>query len=102
MKRSRAGNLLLSAAITASGNNYEKIRLFFKFLRIGMLHPSSHVAVQARHVAPVIVGHFETIISENIQKYIGKHIIVTGNIMNEFILDYNLLSSILKHCSVMP
>ena len=65
-KRSRAGNLLLSAAITASGNNYEKIRLLFKFVGLGMLHKSTHVAFQGRHVVPVITKKFEAKTSENV------------------------------------
>lgn len=45
---------MLSAALLASGNNFQKIALFAKFLKLPILSSSSFIKIQRTYVTPSI------------------------------------------------
>ena len=78
LKKRQAGDFLLSCAVLTSGNNFEKIRLLFKFLNIGFVPRTLHYQIQSKHSVPVIKEEFEMMIQKNWDKYRGKKIVVAG------------------------
>ena len=78
IRRTKAGDFLLSAAIPTSGNNFEKVRLLFKFFGLGITSPTTNSQLQTKHVSPVIEKTFHEMIMENLSKYVGKAIVLAG------------------------
>jgi hypothetical protein len=78
IRRRLAGDFLLSCGILTSGNNFEKIRLLFRFLGIGIVSKTTHYQIQSKHCVPVIKEEFDKMIQKNLEKYRGKEIIVAG------------------------
>lgn len=70
----------MSAALLCSGNNYEKVRLMHSFLRLGITASTTHYQFQSKHAIPVIKQEFERMMAANMEKYIGKHIVIAGEI----------------------
>lgn len=78
LRRMRAGDVMLSSAILVSGNNYEKIKLLFKFLGLGLISKSSHFKIQTKHCCPIIHSKFADLTNQNMQKYVGQEVVVVG------------------------
>ena len=53
-KQVNIGDLMLSSAITLSGNNYAKVDLVFKFANLGMVSESAMYRMQTHCVVPVV------------------------------------------------
>lgn len=49
-----AGDLMLSAAILFSGNNFGKMELFAKFLKLGFPGQSTFTRLQKRYLVPAV------------------------------------------------
>ena len=76
----KVGNVLLASAILLSGNNFEKVKLMFSFLGLGLMSRPSHFKIQTKHCCPVIEKEFSQMTDKNIEKYIGKEILVIGKL----------------------
>lgn len=74
----RVGDVLLSSAILLSGNNFEKVKLMFSFLGLRIMSRSSHFKIQQKHCCPIIEREFAQMTEKNIEKYIGKEVVVLG------------------------
>lgn len=79
VKRRLAGDFLLSTAILTSGNNYEKIKLLFRFFGMGITSRTTHYQIQGKHCVPVIAETFKEMVERNRQKYTEKEIVVAGD-----------------------
>lgn len=79
LKKKPAGDFLLSSSILSSGNNFEKVRLMFHIMNLGVTSKTSHYQYQSKHCVPVIKEEFERMMAVNRQKYVGQDIIIAGD-----------------------
>ncbi|XP_060561175.1 uncharacterized protein LOC132720945 [Ruditapes philippinarum] len=49
------------------------------FLRLGITASPTHYQIQSKHAIPVIKEEFERVMKANIEKYIGKNIVIAGD-----------------------
>ncbi|XP_033726211.1 uncharacterized protein LOC117315902 isoform X2 [Pecten maximus] len=73
----------MSAAILLSGNNYQKIALLHKFLNLGMISSTSHLRVQRTFTVPVIDFFKQTVMTDTLNKYKGKELVIAGDARND-------------------
>lgn len=78
-RRVHSGDVLLSAALLASGNNFQKIALFAKFLKLPILSSSSFVKIQRTYVTPSIEEIWTNHQNEIFEEFRGKDIVVLGD-----------------------
>lgn len=83
IKRMFSGNLLMSAVILISGNNFQKISLMAKFLNLGMISSTTHHRIQRLFTAPVINSSYQQMMMAILQRHRGKEIIIAGDGRND-------------------
>ena len=64
-----AGDVMMSSSLLFSGNNYEKIELFLKFLNIKCVEPTLFRGIQRNLLVPAIEEMWDTTLNNIIQKY---------------------------------
>lgn len=79
-RRVHSGDVLLSTALLASGNNFQKNAMFAKFLKLPILSSSSFVKIQRTYyVTPSIEEIWTNHQNEIFEEFRGKDIIVLGD-----------------------
>lgn len=75
----QGGDFMLSSNILLSGNNYRKIALLFKFMRMGMVAESTFFRIQDAYCIEPVQEYWEQIRSEVIERLRDKdHVVVLG------------------------
>lgn len=69
---------LLSTAIIASGNNFQKMAMFAKFLKLPFPSQSSFGKLQRTYVLPSIDQIWETHQNEILTEFQGKNLVILG------------------------
>nr|XP_034321734.1 uncharacterized protein LOC105321759 [Crassostrea gigas] len=70
---------LLSTAIIASGNNFQKMAMFAKFLKLPFPSQSSFGKLQRTYVLPSIDQIWETHQNEILTEFQGKNLVILGD-----------------------
>ncbi|XP_061167182.1 uncharacterized protein LOC133176022 [Saccostrea echinata] len=78
-RRVHSGDVLISAALLASGNNFQKISLFFKFLKLPILSVSSFIKIQRTYVTPTIEEIWKKHQNDILEEFRGKDVVVLGD-----------------------
>ncbi|XP_053383442.1 uncharacterized protein LOC128546184 [Mercenaria mercenaria] len=76
-----SGDFLLAAAILTSGNNYEKVKLLFRFFGMGITARTAFFHIQGKHCVPIITDYFQDMICKNREKVIGKTVTIADKQM---------------------
>lgn len=90
-KRLHAGDLLSAASILLSGNNYQKIAHFAKFLRLPFLCATTFSKIQKTYLIPAVdeywCNHQENILAN----FRGRDIAILGNCANHSICTHTYI-----------
>jgi len=76
--RLHAGDLLTSAAILFSGNNYTKVALFAKFMHLPFVCKSTFFKLQRLYLVPVIDAYWQEVQAKVLEELADKPIVVLG------------------------
>jgi hypothetical protein len=76
----KLGNLLFSTSLLLSGNNYQKLALFYKFMNIRAPHASFHTRVQAHYTSPAVSQYWCDLQQLAISDLVSKEVVVAGKI----------------------
>lgn len=87
-------DVLISTALIASGNNFQKMAMFAKFLKLPFPSQSSFGKIQRTYVLPSIDQIWEIHQNEVLNEFQGKNLVILGiqssNILNTCSADYNI------------
>ena len=78
-RRLHGGDLMTSAAILFSGNNYSKIRLFAKFLNMRIVNATSFNLIQRTYLVPSIDDIWAEKQREVISQFDGQEVVILGD-----------------------
>lgn len=73
-----AGDLMLSAAILFSGNNFGKMELFAKFLKLGFPGQSTFTRLQKRYLVPAVDEYWTSQQTGIVDEMSDKDLIILG------------------------
>nr|XP_034315406.1 LOW QUALITY PROTEIN: uncharacterized protein LOC105340464 [Crassostrea gigas] len=74
-----AGDLMLSAAILFSGNNFGKMELFAKFLKLGFPGQSTFTRLQKRYLVPAVDEYWTSQQTGIVDEMSDKDLIILGD-----------------------
>lgn len=74
-----SGDVLISASLIATGNNFQKLALFASFWKLSFLSSSSFWKIQRTYVVPSIVQILESHQSEVVDEFHGKDLVLLGD-----------------------
>lgn len=74
-----SGDVLISASLVATGNNFQKLALFASFLKLPFLSSSSFWKIQRTYVVPSIVQIWESHQNEVLDEFRGKDLVLLGD-----------------------
>nr|XP_022309859.1 uncharacterized protein LOC111115422 isoform X3 [Crassostrea virginica] len=78
-RRVHSGDVLFSAALLASGNNFQKLSLFAKFLKLPILSVSSFTKIQRTYVIPTIEEIWTKHQNEILENFRGSDVVLLGD-----------------------
>ncbi|XP_070543401.1 uncharacterized protein [Ptychodera flava] len=78
-RRLHSGDLLTSASILMSGNNYSKIALLAKMLRLKIVSSSTFFKIQRHYLVPCVDEYWLSHQQEILTKYQDKEIVILGD-----------------------
>ncbi|XP_071950042.1 uncharacterized protein [Antedon mediterranea] len=73
------GDLLMSTALLASGNNYAKIALLAKFLKLHILNVNTYYRIQRKYLVPAVTELWEDTQKEILTAHEGKDVVLLGD-----------------------
>ncbi|XP_071944318.1 uncharacterized protein [Antedon mediterranea] len=76
------GDLLMSTALLASGNNYAKIALLAKFLKLHILNVNTYYRIQRKYLVPAVTELWEDTQKEILTAHEGKDVVLLGRYYN--------------------
>ena len=77
-RRVHSGDVLFSAALLASGNNFQKLSLFAKFFKLLILSVSSFTKIQITYVIPTIEEIWTRHQNEILENFRGSDVVLLG------------------------
>ncbi|XP_070554570.1 uncharacterized protein [Ptychodera flava] len=78
-RRLHSGDLLTSAAILMSGNNFRKISLFARMLNLKLVSPSTFHKIQRHYLIPSVDQFWGIHQQQMLEKYKDKDIVILGD-----------------------
>lgn len=79
---------MTSAAILFSGNNYNKIQLFARFLKLRIVSSTSFNLIQRTYLVPSVDEHWAEHQTEVLSEFEGKEVTILGIIIDEYPYTY--------------
>lgn len=81
-RRLHSGDLVFAAGILLSGNNYQKISDFAKFIKLPILCNSSYLKIQRTYLVPSIGSFWAQSQDIVLQEFQDKEIVILGEFNN--------------------
>jgi hypothetical protein len=76
-----AGDLMLSAAILFSGNNFSKMQLFANFMKLGFPGQSTFTRLQRRYLVPAIDEVWASTQRNLVERLMDKELVLLGEFL---------------------
>jgi hypothetical protein len=73
-----SGDLLLASAILLSGNNFRKVELLSRFLRLPMFSSTTFHKIQRTYLVPTIDDFWFDQQRDTINNFLGQDLIILG------------------------
>jgi hypothetical protein len=73
-----SGDLMVSSAVLFSGNNFQKISLFAKFLNLAMVSSSSYSRFQTTYLVPAVEAFWSSHVENILETKRGEEIVILG------------------------
>ena len=74
--------MLIGAAILLSGNNFSKVALMARFLRLHFVSISTYQRIQRTYLVPAIEAFWETKQAEIVDEFKDKQMVLLGKCSN--------------------
>ena len=74
------GDFLLATNILLSGNNYTKLALLFRFMRLGMVSQTRFDRIQTLYAIPAIMTYWEQLRSSTVERLRGRPVVLAGKL----------------------
>lgn len=77
-RRMHSGDLLMAAAVLLSGNNFKKIELFSKFLKMPIISNTTFHKIQRSYLVPSVDDYWLQQQEQVAAEFRGKDLVVLG------------------------
>lgn len=92
-----AGDLLASAALLFSGNNFGKLALFSQLLKLHFVSSSAYHRIQRFYLVPAVDKAWKIEQDSLIQSLRGKDIMVSGKMIDSFFIIVHTINGFQCH-----
>ncbi len=75
-----AGDFCLAVNLLLSGNNFQKVALLAKFMKLGNLSRTMFTRIQGLYCVPAVESFWERTQSETLRKLAGQNLYLAGKV----------------------